>query len=147
MNSTGLQGTKVLEDREIRFHCCSVSEDVPPQHISPKIVKYTGTLVAPEWRDIEPGRVFSFSRHSMKSTQSRKDKFETLCRIKADLSTAPHTSKLNATGKTGYERCYDIIMLVGLTELKAQVSWIDSVTVRAHTAFRVSIYLTRLPCT
>lgn len=32
----------------------------------------------------------------------------------------------------GYQRDYDVILLVGLTELKAQVSWIDSTTVSAH---------------
>ena len=58
------------------------------------------------------------------------DKFETLCRVKADISNAPYTTSL-VTGKTGYRRDYDVILLVGLTELKAQISWIDSTTVRA----------------
>jgi len=31
-----------------------------------------------------------------------------------------------------YRRKYEVVLLVGLTELKAQVSWIDSKTVRAH---------------
>ena len=31
-----------------------------------------------------------------------------------------------------YRRKYDVVLLVGLTELKAQVSWIDSKTVRVH---------------
>ena len=31
-----------------------------------------------------------------------------------------------------FRRKCDVILLVGLTELKAQVSWIDSETVRAH---------------
>ena len=38
-----------------------------------------------------------------------------------------------------------MILLVGLTELKAQVCWIDSETVRAHLVLRVPIYLIRLP--
>ena len=66
----------------------------------------------------------------MKSAQSRKDKFEKLCLVGADISSAPYTSKLGETGKMGYQRGYYIILLVGLTELKAQVSWIDSETVR-----------------
>lgn len=37
----------------------------------------------------------------------------------------------------GYQRNFDVILLVGYTELKAQVSWIDSATVCAH-ASRVS---------
>ena len=35
------------------------------------------------------------------------------------------------TGGLSYRRKCDVILLVGLTELKAQVSWIDSETVRA----------------
>ena len=55
-----LQGTKVLEDREIRHRFCTVSEDAPPQRISHMISKYTGkALVSPEWRDVEEGAVFT----------------------------------------------------------------------------------------
>ena len=35
-------------------------------------------------------------------------------------------------GKSGsiyYRRSFDVILLVGLTELKAQIAWVDSVTV------------------
>ena len=71
-------------------------------------------------------------RYLVKNAQSQKDKFETLCRVTADISSAPYTSKLLETGKTVYERCYGIILLVGLTELKAQIVWVDSETVRAH---------------
>lgn len=31
-----------------------------------------------------------------------------------------------------YYREYDVVLLVGLTELKAQIRWTDSVTVRTH---------------
>ena len=55
-----------------------------------------------------------------------------MCYVKADISSAPYVSKYTATGRMGYKREYDIILLVGLTELKAQVCWIDSRTVRAH---------------
>ena len=71
-------------------------------------------------------------RYLVKNAQSQKDKFETLCRVTADISSAPYTSKLLEAGKTVYERCYGIILLVGLTELKAQIVWVDSETVRAH---------------
>ena len=59
-NSFAPQGTKVLEDREIRHSFYWTSEDAPPQHASPGVVKYTGTLTAPEWEDIEPGIVSIF---------------------------------------------------------------------------------------
>ena len=66
----------------------------------------------------------------MKSAKSGKDKFETLCRIKADITGAPYTSKLGENGKMAYKRKYNVILLVGFTELKAQIAWIDSETVR-----------------
>ena len=56
--------------------------------------------------------------------------FETLCLVEANISNAPYTTS-SATGKMGYKRDYNVILLVGLTELKAQVGWIDSTTVRA----------------
>ena len=43
----------------------------------------------------------------------------------------------------GHRREYDIILLVGLTELKAQVSWIDSRTVGVYLDPRVFFIL---PC-
>ena len=82
----------------------------------------------------------------MTSAQSQKDKFETLCYVEADISSAPSTSKYMATGKMSYRRKFDVILLVGLTELKAQVSWIDSKTVRAHVVLHVAfIHLTQPP--
>jgi hypothetical protein len=86
--------------------------------------------------------VFGFYWYLVKGAQRKKDKFETLCYVKADISSAPYTSNYTAAGTMGYKREYDIILLVGLTELKAQVSWIDSRTVRAHLVLHVSIYLT-----
>jgi len=91
--------------------------------------------------------VFSFPCYFVESAQSQKDKFETLCRVTADISGAPYTSKLVETGQTAYERKYDVILLVGLTELKAQVSWNDSETVRTHLVLYVPIHLIRFPHT
>ena len=45
----------------------------------------------------------------------------------------------------GYCREWDVILLVGFTELKAQVSWTDSITVRVHLVLRVPIYLNQFP--
>ncbi|KAF9650929.1 hypothetical protein BDM02DRAFT_3213948 [Thelephora ganbajun] len=133
-------GTKVLEDREIRHKFCALSEGTPPQHAPSTIVKYTGSLVSPEWEDVEKGGVFNFPWYFVKSAQNqKKDKFQTLCYVRADLSTAPCTSSL-AAGKMGYRRDYDVILLVGLTELKAQVSWIDSATGTERRGAAVVVY-------
>ena len=67
-----MQNTKVLEDHEIRHRFHWSSEDVPPQHVLPRIVKYTGTLAAPEWEDIERGGVFSFPWYFVKPLRVKK---------------------------------------------------------------------------
>ena len=66
LTTVALQGTKVLEDREIRLRFSSCAEDTPPQHATPGITKYTGALANPEWKDIEPGRVFAFPWYLIK---------------------------------------------------------------------------------
>jgi len=60
LNFIATQGTKVLEDREIRLDFCWTSVDTPPRLVFPKVAKYTGPLVAPEWEDAEKGRAFNF---------------------------------------------------------------------------------------
>ena len=147
MDPIVLQGTKVLEDREVRHWFRVSTKGAPPQDASTEIIKYTGALASPEWEDIEPGRVFNFPWYLVKNAQSQKDKFETLCNVEANISSAPYTQKLAETGEMGYERSYDVILLVGLTELKAQVSWIDSETVRPRLVLHVPVCLMRFPCT
>ena len=64
------------------------------------------------------------------STHNSKDRFDTLCHVAADVSGAPCTFKIGKSGKSCYHREYDVVLLVGLTELKAQIRWTDSTTVR-----------------
>ena len=59
-----------------------------------------------------------------------KDRFETLCHVSADISAALSTPKVGKSGKMCFSRKYNVVLLVGLTELKAQIRWIDSITVR-----------------
>jgi hypothetical protein len=68
-------------------------------------------------------------------------KYETLCNIQADLSTAPYQTGQGNAGRTYYTRNLDMILLVGLTELKAQIGWIDSVTVSFQGALSSSAFL------
>ena len=63
---------------------------------------------------------------------NRKDRFETLCHVSADISAAPFTTKLGKSRRTCYVRKFYLVLLVGLTELKAQISWTDSTTVCIH---------------
>ena len=46
----------VHEGREIRRVMKLTSEGAPQEHVSVRIVKYTRTLVTPEWEDAEAGK-------------------------------------------------------------------------------------------
>ena len=75
---------------------------------------------------------FSVSWHIYRDRgpDDQKDRFETLCHVAADISTAPFKVKRGVLGIPCYSREFDVVLLVGLTELKAQIRWVDSETVR-----------------
>ncbi len=58
-----------------------------------------------------------------------KDMFSTLCTIYADTSAmAGDLKPLTApSGQTYYELAFDVVLLFGLTELKAQIRWMEKV--------------------
>jgi len=117
-----LRGTKVLEDRVIRSRFCYITEGAPQRQAYQSILKYTGANSAPEWMDIE------------------SDKYETLCSIQADLSTAPHQTKRGRAGTMCYVRDFEVILLVGLTELKAQIGWVNAATGKEMRSDAVVVY-------
>jgi len=104
------KGTKVFEDREIIKSMHVAREGAPPRDALARMIKYDGNLREPRWTDTE------------------KERFETLCHVAADISAAPSRPKVGISGKMCYYRQYDVVLLVGLTELKAQIRWIDSRT-------------------
>lgn len=114
----------------MRHNFSYVTEGTPQREASQSVLKYIGAGKAPEWMDIEPGIVVGFNDSVMGThAQGRTDKFEILCNIRADLSSAPYETERGKTGTISYTRKFDVILLVGLTELKAQIAWVDSVTV------------------
>ena len=82
-----------------------------------------------EVRISESWRNFFFRTHDT------KDSFETLCHVAADISAAPFTSSVGSSGERCYYREFDVVLLVGLTELKAQIRWFNPKTVRIHESF------------
>ena len=89
-----MQGTKVLEDREIRFSFRILAEDAPPQHGFSGITKYTGSLAAPEWEDVEPGRVLSFPGTLVKISQVQKTSSKR-CAMSWPTSPALRTDRIS----------------------------------------------------
>jgi len=104
-----MKGTQVSELREFRSHYYSLqkSRSVFNTH-SVKIISYKGDLKEPRWLDVEPSS------------------FSTLCTIHADLSELSRTlrpQKSILDRSVYYEIKFEVIILFGLTELKAQISW------------------------
>ena len=57
------------------------------------------------------------------------ENYTKLCTIEADLSRVPLLPRPKATGNgIFYSVNYDIILLFGMTELKAQVAWTENVS-------------------
>jgi hypothetical protein len=53
LNAVGIQGTKVLENREITRSMASVREGAPAGKILVEIIKYDGDQKEPAWMDTE----------------------------------------------------------------------------------------------
>lgn len=124
------KGTRVLESREIRTKRWSIREGGPTRNVLAQIVKYHGNQEEPEWMDVERGGRFNSVTRSLHAALIvQKDRFETLCHVVADISAAPHTRKRGTSRKFVFTQVFDVVLLVGLTELKAQIRWIDSKTV------------------
>jgi len=102
------KGTRVLENREIKTSRWAIREGIPTGRVLAGIRKYDGNKKEPEWTDIE------------------EDRFETLCHVVADISEAPCTRKIGTSGKMCCIQAYHVVLMVGLTELKAQIRWSDS---------------------
>lgn len=53
--------------------------------------------------------------------------FSTLCTVHADTSLVRKAKRKGKNG-TYYKLDYKVVLLCGLTELKAQISWIENVS-------------------
>ncbi|KAI6123788.1 hypothetical protein EDD16DRAFT_608175 [Pisolithus croceorrhizus] len=103
------RGTEVSEQQEFRSAFYQEVANLSAcKSVEVEIVAYRGTLQCPLWMDRE------------------KDSYTELCTIFADTSKL--TSSLQPCQRPNglavyYTLTFDVIMLFGLTELKAQISW------------------------
>ncbi|KAG1830170.1 hypothetical protein EV424DRAFT_1581208 [Suillus variegatus] len=106
-----LKGTQVSEQREFRkpfFQFATRKSLAECKSYSTDIMCYKGALLEPRWLDTE------------------RSSFATLCTIHADLRELSRTlrPKRSALDQSKYyEFEFDVVMLFGCTELKAQISW------------------------
>jgi len=105
-----LQGTEVSETREFR-QAYSLERSTSSCHsIWSEITCYRGLSKDPHWIDLEP------------------DMFSPMCIVNADIAELFKTSspRRGLTGNLYYRFDFDIVLSFGLTELKAQVAWMEN---------------------
>ncbi|KAI9573194.1 hypothetical protein HD554DRAFT_2059684 [Boletus coccyginus] len=102
------KGVQVSEQQEFRqtftMECASRSE---LNTLGGTILAYRGDLLDPSWVDREPAR------------------FTTMCTVVGNTSKLVHSLQPQVAPDMTvyYDLDYDVILLFGLTELKAQISW------------------------
>ncbi|KAL0064118.1 hypothetical protein AAF712_008978 [Marasmius tenuissimus] len=103
------RGSRVQEETEFRrgYYRQSTYES-SLREISVEILHYRSHDKAPNWLDVNPKR------------------FPPLCTIEADIPESDNFTRSRyseRTGKSYFECQYEVVLLFGLTELKAQIAW------------------------
>ncbi|KAF8629982.1 hypothetical protein AX15_003171 [Amanita polypyramis BW_CC] len=103
------KGTRVSEDKEFRrsYH---VESAIPIRSRTEEIMCYRGRRDEPKWLDVE------------------QYNYSPVCSIVADTSSIPdsETTQHSAAGIRYYRKEFEIILLFGMTELKAQIAWTEN---------------------
>jgi hypothetical protein len=103
-------------------------------HVSVVLKCYRGTSTNPRWRNDDAG-VFRTRVVNPAHADAMLDMYSTLCYIEADTSQICRTLKprrSSGAGRPYYSIHYDVIVLFGLTELKAQIAWQEQVRSPIH---------------
>ncbi|KAF8907433.1 hypothetical protein CPB85DRAFT_1254346 [Mucidula mucida] len=107
------KGTRINEETEFRSSYVQTSANATGLNgISAEILSYRGAYPHPIWLDIAP----------------QPDSFVTLCTVTADTMAVPKRRQppRSAHGSHWYGLSFDIVLLFGLTELKAQIAWTEN---------------------
>ena len=96
---------------------------------------YRGAVADPKWKDVDTSSVFIpvsamlFISSCPSFTLTTTGNYTKLCTIDVDLSYLPLAPRKKPSSNANYFRLdYDIVLLFGLTELKAQVAWKEGVS-------------------
>ncbi|KAL1743095.1 hypothetical protein HDZ31DRAFT_41741 [Schizophyllum fasciatum] len=108
------QGTQVTETQEFMEHLVELykeTDDFENYTIHVPIMVYRGHIKHPEWTDVDTGN------------------FSVLCMVTADVTSAVEQLELRhrPDGRSYYQFDFDVVLLFGLTEMKAQIKWVENV--------------------
>ena len=125
------------EAKEFRKPYFCESEDKDKlKNVSISIWCYCGAVAEPRWKDVDAGGFSSFPTFSSSfflpaDVTMDADNYTKLCTIEVDLSHISLIPRYKGNGERGqyFRLDYDLVLLFGLTELKAQVAWKEGVCV------------------
>ncbi|KAL1726860.1 hypothetical protein EV714DRAFT_286913 [Schizophyllum commune] len=104
------ENTQILQEQEFREPYSRSYESPPSAPARMSVRVYRGTKPNPRWIDEDKG-----------------DKFSVLCNIKAGAEINQQaTRETNCEGKEYWRLRLEVVLLLGLTELKAQIAWKDA---------------------
>lgn len=126
-----MQGTRVAEKQEFQeTFAVRRSSQVGCNSLDVAITTYRGPLDQPAWMDSERGTCSTpFLR--IRLSGFVVDQFSTLCTVRADTTKLARSlsPKRSAEGSLYYTLEIKVILMFGLTELTAQVSWMENVRI------------------
>ena len=128
------QATAVSEEKEFRktyFHELPRNQFEEFNSVELVLMCYRGRAAkAPQWLDLDQGSSFHCAREDGcgSPTNAPTEFFEDNCEVFADLaSLKSHLKPLWNGGKEYFRFEMDVVLLFGLTELKAYIAWKEDV--------------------
>ena len=118
------------EDKEFRRDYFQDHGDLDGcDRITADVTCYRGKLQSPVLGDSEPGTSSTMVELFLQAKKTT-EMFTTLCTVTADTSQMAKRlqARRNSNGAKYYHQSYSVVLLFGLTELKAQISWMEDVS-------------------
>ncbi len=129
LSLTVLQDVLVSEETEFRQSYRILSRALPGLGaITTSIYRYTGRRVHPKWMDVDEGW-WSPGLATLLSIPCTDD-YSAYCSVTADTSIVAKSldPQRCLDGTYYYQLSFDVVILFGMTELKAQLAWIEDVS-------------------
>ncbi|KAH6910166.1 hypothetical protein BKA70DRAFT_1560798 [Coprinopsis sp. MPI-PUGE-AT-0042] len=101
------QVSEVKEYRQSFVRYYRGFQEIETTNFKAHIRSYSGNSNDPQWMDVEP------------------DNYATACTVYANIQDLPRTPTIGSGLRFYYIVRFDVILLFGLTELKAQIAWKD----------------------
>lgn len=99
------------------------------EHMMSSVQCYRGPSKEPRWVDCNPGTSSCPSSAGDKVNETSIELYSTLCYVEADTSRVCKSLSPQHTRRGSYFKMeFDIILSFGLTELTAQMSWMENVS-------------------